>query len=149
MGTNFYWLEGDGGEGAHIGKRSAAGWYCYDCGVPLERGGAMYVHAGDESRHLNACPQCGKGKQQDAHNPVMVELGFAQPAQQRPTGVQGASSFSWAQDPDEVMARCNAHMWDAVVMDEYGRTLTGQQFLWMLDMNCPIHFTDSIGVSFS
>ena len=53
MGTNFYWIvtgtaavpsdvkvpiEEDSPE-VHIGKRSAAGPYCWDCGVTLCEGG--------------------------------------------------------------------------------------------------------------
>ena len=37
MGTNFYIIDKDQeySEGRHIGKRSAAGWYCWDCGTTL------------------------------------------------------------------------------------------------------------------
>jgi hypothetical protein len=39
MGTNFY-----SRGGRHIGKRSAAGWYCWDCKQTLCANGEQYVH---------------------------------------------------------------------------------------------------------
>ena len=68
MGTNFYEFK-DGVEGRHIGKRSAAGLYCHDCGVTLcaraydrwekkEVEGEEAVHQGD-SFWYDACPKCG------------------------------------------------------------------------------------------
>lgn len=159
MGTNFYWIARDGqtplGESdpedamspvVHIGKRSAAGWYCWDCRLSLSKGGEAQVHSGLYG-HYDACPKCGKKRQPDGYNAAMVELGYAKTPQppDRLTGVQGASSFSWAQDPQPVLDYCTAHLWEDVIEDEYGRELTGQGFLWMLDAACPIRFTDSIG----
>lgn len=148
MGTNFYWRDADGAEGEHIGKRSAAGLYCYDCRLPLiDPPGEVLVHA-TAARQRETCPRCGKGQVEQPHNAAFVELGIAEPVQARLTGVQGASSWSWAQRPEDVTARCNRHLFEHVIVDEYGRTLTGQQFLWMLETNCPIRFTHSIGVDF-
>lgn len=148
MGTNFYWLgEGDRYSG-HIGKRSAAGWYCYDCRVSLCRGGESMVHSGLYDM-FDRCPKCGKSVQPRAYHAAMVELGFEQAATQKMTGVQGASSFIWAQQPEQVIARCIEHLFEHCVEDEYGDTYTGQQFLWMLDAGCPIRFYHSIGVEFS
>lgn len=157
MGTNFYWitskpeLDDDGDlavyRESHIGKRSAAGRYCYDCKVSLCVGGENNVHEGYEQ--YNSCPRCGKGEEPKAYNAVMVELGFEQATAQKLTGVQGTSSFTWAQTPEQVIARCNERLFQHCVEDEYGRTYTGQQFLWMLDTGCPIRFYHSIGVEFS
>lgn len=156
MGTNFHWLKLDDGRTAddfddlgdpeiHIGKRSAAGWFCWDCMVPLVEGGATMVHQ-SAARCLDACPKCGAAKpERSTHNPVMVELGFAESAVQRPTGVSGASSFSWAQTPSVVRARCEQHCDDELVSDEYGRRMTGGDFLRMLNSNCPIESTRFVG----
>ena len=156
MGTNFYWnvpipdgADEDAPEcGAHIGKRSAAGWYCYDCGTTLAKGGLSAVHSG--AGQYDACPQCGKKPQQNGYNGAMIELGFAASPQppQKPSGVQGVSSFSFAQEPELVIARCNAGLFAPIIRDEYGRTYTGAEFLWMLDTYCPIRFTHSIGQYF-
>ena len=158
MGTNFYWRRG----GEHIGKRSAAGWYCYDCRVALVEGGEQNAHSSTAQR-LDACPVCGKTKEvqenldasaditKGRYNPVMIELGFAR-APTKPTkltGVQGASSFTWAQEPAYVAARCKGSADKWVVQDEYGRDLTGAQFIDMLESVCPIRFTHSIGHDFS
>jgi hypothetical protein len=79
----------------------------------------------------------------------MVELGFEKPADQRPRGVQGCSSFSWAEPPEEVGTLCRARATEQIVMDEYGRTYTGEDFLVMLANNCPVQFTESVGRDFT
>lgn len=80
MGTNFYWksipkefkryiphvekLFGDVGHDivllVHIGKRSAAGLYCYDCGTTLNKYGTDHVHDCEWSEWYNRCPICGR-----------------------------------------------------------------------------------------
>lgn len=47
-----------------------------------------------------------------------------------------------------VQALCERHATELVIRDEYGREMTGQAFLAMLDANCPIRFTHSIGRDF-
>lgn len=84
-----------------------------------------------------------------SRGPAAVELGFAEPEETPPEGISGAASFSWARDPAEVRAVCSANVDRLVVVDEYGRTMTGGQFLSMLRCNCPIEFTDSVGREFS
>src|SRR5574341_759441 len=164
MGTNFYWLEpaprcphcdkeiGEPSEGEHIGKRSAAGLYCYDCGVTLCRGGESHIHYSRNGDWHEACPKCGAQQSAEAavlkRGPMAVELGFAQPEEARPSGVAGAASFSWAVEPSVVRQRCEAGLDQKLVIDEYGRTLTGAEFLRMLKANCPIEFTKMIGRNF-
>lgn len=168
MGTNFYWLIGsdnDGGsERGHIGKRSAAGQYCYDCDVTLCKAGKANVHSAGSARSssfeellashrrdwYDRCPRCGQAPTRETPgNPAMVELGFERPRQVRPTGVQGASSFTWALPPEEVGWVCRSAPDAPVVRDEYGRTLTGQEFLDMLAACCPLQYTHMIGREFS
>jgi len=64
MGTNYY-LKIDECEHCgryekkHIGKRSAAGRYCFDCGVSMCVDGEEYVHSG--TSHFNKkCYKCNK-----------------------------------------------------------------------------------------
>lgn len=176
MGTNFYWAavrsETDHGEtpsppthivfadgerrdlrheGRHIGKRSAAGLYCWDCDLTLCREGNGAIHYGSATWHA-ACPKCGSTKIEPgslSKGPAAVELGFAEPNGERPRGVEGTSSFSWAIDPHEARRICESYGERVCVVDEYGRTLTGLEFLRMLRCNCAIEFTHSIGREFS
>lgn len=168
MGTNFYWALVGGGAiqlatgdhitvtvdsddpRIHIGKRSAAGLYCYDCDVTLCPGGKARIHMSDEE-WPKACPKCGATQADEGlrAGPVAVELGFAAPREERPTGVRGTSSFSWAQSPEAVRRTCEAHMDDEVIVDEYERRMTGRAFLAMLRANCAVEFTGSVGEWFS
>lgn len=156
MGTNFYWrdesFDGDrDNPEVHIGKRSAAGLYCWDCRVTLCSGGNDEVHMGRSYWH-SACPKCCRpptptdGLKEGA---AAVELGFAEPREDRPTGVRCTASFSWAQEPSEVRARCERQMDERIVEDEYGDTYTGREFLRMLASNCAIEFTRHVGQWFS
>lgn len=163
MGTNFFWKVPEGpvlptGEQigwdsddpkVHIGKRSAAGLYCWDCDRTLCTGGKARVHYGDQ--FLSQCPKCGKRSTADSlkEGPVAVELGFAKPATARPTGVQGAASFSWAQDPGRVRDICRQRPDEVLIVDEYGGDMTCAEFIGMLENNCPLEFTGSIGQYFS
>ena len=155
MGTNFYWKD-DGPKydaeynylWVHLGKRSAAGRYCFDCRRTLCEEGEQAIHSG-HGRMLTACPDCGATSQPKAHSAVGVELGWTSAATVKLTGVQGASSFTWASDPAEVRQRCEQLMDRPAVQDEYERNYTGAEFLQMLAANCPIEFTNMLGRRFS
>lgn len=173
MGTNFLWhgaaldraraiaddkmARRPPADESHLGKRSAAGWYCWSCDVPLVEGGRRdLVHTG--RGYVERCPLCGKAKGASAkdgggpaYNAAMVELGFAEARtarEGRPTGVQSASSFSWAQDPEITGGILRRYPDDPLVEDEYGRVLTGREFLAMLAVSCPIQFTHSVGTAY-
>lgn len=162
MGTNFYWMMPDPDkcascgrsdpkeEGGHIGKRSAAGRYCWDCRVTLCTGGERAIHSG-YSAFADECPKCGAKPVEETWNQgaAGVELGFAKSAQDKPTGVRSCSSFRWATHPDEVRRRCEEAGENEIVEDEYQRRYTGLAFLRMLASNCPVQFHDSIGRTFS
>jgi hypothetical protein len=79
MGTNFYWKEipkefkkyiphvkkwfGDVGHDdvlVHIGKRSAAGKYCYECGTTLKKAGTDNIHDCMYDDWYSECPICGR-----------------------------------------------------------------------------------------
>lgn len=150
MGTNFYWLAKGKYKGDHIGKRSAAGLWCWDCDCALYSEPAEHIHSG-LGYELLSCPMCGARIPEKVHNAGHVELGFANPLKQRPTGITGVASFSFAQPPLEVGVKLMRHYMNPIVIDEYGRKLTGKEFLEMLTANTPwrIQFYHSIGLDFS
>ena len=141
MGTNYY------AEDQHIGKRSAAGWYCWDCGVTLCKGGNDKVHL--ESEWYDKCPICGQSITEEDldHSSAGRELGFNKDRPMKKTGVKSCSSFTWDIPPDsweEAVKRSK----EKVVEDEHGRKFTAKQFKEIL-AECPIQYEDSIGQSFS
>jgi len=160
MGTNFYKMDG-----THIGKRSAAGKYCWDCGMTLRIGGESRVHYTDshirpipendmddiynymelrKQEHLKEwyekCPKCGKYPDEKGANAMFKELGFSK-VNGKQIGVSSCCSFTWATHPDKLKRI-------RFVKDEYGRKYTAEQFDKELEF-CPIQFFDSIGKEFS
>lgn len=128
----------------HIGKRSAAGPFCWNCNKTLCKEGNQGIHygchheIGCNCKWYDACPDCGK-----KHNPNSTHLeGY------RPSGVESCCSFSWAQEPEFVRMLCTVFADKEIILDEYERKLTGREFLTMIEINCPVQFTDSIGVTF-
>jgi hypothetical protein len=82
--------------------------------------------------------------------PVAIELGFAKPNAKAKAGVQGCSSFSWAQDQAIVKSILTyAAKDELMISDEYGRQYTGLEFMTLVLDNCPVQFTDSVGTWFS
>lgn len=164
MGTNFYLtpeaicelhgLDADAARGLddldplrHLGKRSAAGPYCWDCDMTLCLGGPSAVHSGVGFH--SKCPRCG-GKPKGIPQAVRLELGFAEPNQERPTGVTSASSFGWAHDPvTATLYLLGAGAAREVVESEYGERLTGAAFIDMLEKQCPLRRYGSVGQQFS
>ena len=131
MGTNFYVVghRGDDDPRYHIGKRSAAGVFCWDCNVTLCVGGNSRVHYGDPFHE--SCQVCGKTKIKE---PIFGgsagrELGFNKAPFARKTGVQSCSSFTWARPLGRVRK----------VVDEYGTVYTREEFEGLL-LECPIQF---------
>lgn len=139
MGTNFYVKSDCEHQGQHIGKRSAAGSYCWDCGVTLAKSGMPH----DGSGMLEACPKCEKPGQSESLDDSAAgrELGFNKSPPVRKTGVRSCSSFSWAVEPGYLEGVDE-------IEDEYGRRFTRGEFVAVLQ-ECPIQFMDSIGRDFS
>ena len=137
MGTNFY-VDLSGERGQHIGKRSAAGKYCWDCRMTLCKG---RVHSGAD--WYDACPQCDAGpvKETIEASSAGRELGFNKSVPMAKSGVASCSSFSWAVEPPYLEGV-------SLIRDEYGRQFTREEFLQVLE-ECPIQFTESIGREFS
>lgn len=188
MGTNFYLIDNqlmtnitcDNMDPIwHIGKRSAAGMYCWDCNITLHKNGVNAIHkSSHEYNWYKSCPQCNKNKgglyesnlsntiaalseryldlgQEELKpitkeiNSALVELGFSKANSQRPHGVCSCSSFSWAQNPQAIKMKCKANYNEKLINNEYGDRFTGLEFLNMLKYNCPIEFTTMIGQWFS
>lgn len=135
----------------HIGKRSAAGLYCWDCRETLCKDGEAGIHhscghnIGCRCRWFDSCPNCGNVQQKNSYNPVMVELGFSPAAKVPPTGIAGALSFGFAQQPDWIEAVCGKFPDEPIIKNEYGDLFTGAEFLALLEAGCPIRKTSSIG----
>jgi hypothetical protein len=94
MGTNFYWNYTDPARKPededeiqhHIGKRSAAGPYCYVCGTTLCSRGSDQVHMGrDMTGWFDECPSCG------AESSHKMEYGKIPPDHP----VRNCCSFTW------------------------------------------------------
>ena len=160
----------------HIGKRSAAGHYCYDCNVTLCLDGVFAVHMGKvpqdynpdntthamviqdwladkstwrETRWADVCPKCGKEKV-DEHHAASIELGLRSPNTSRPKGVWSCSSFTWAQNPVRLWHNeFRYHPGEIWIVDEYGTDFTCAEFCMMVLTNCPINDSMSAGTEFS
>ena len=151
MGTNFYLIEYKHATDVdsmdpkyHIGKRSAAGTFCWDCQITLCKDGKKQVHSMN-SEWYDACPNCGKTKEHNAitEGAVAVELGFCEPDKpDQKHGVRVVSSFTWAMSPDKLKGKRR-------VIDEYDREYTMKEFKENILGNCPIQFHIMIGRCFS
>lgn len=155
MGTNYYikgYKELDDPY-LHIGKRSAAGRYCFDCGITLCKDGKKAIHFGESLWH-NTCPKCGKAPALETLETSSggLELGFNKHQAVKKQGVRTCSSFTWAMQDEVVLAghiqALGMTLNEPSIVDEYGREFTIKEFCATVD-SCPIHFYDSIGVEFS
>jgi hypothetical protein len=162
MGTNFYVVNPAEYEDSydlygpkiHVGKRSAAGLYCFDCGITLHKHGKELLHTGKDAQgnrvapedaFYKVCPLCKKGPvKEDFYNgSAGLELGFHKDEMQT-TGVRTCCSFNWCMKPDKFVADMgNLHVWD-----EYGAVYTAEEFKKMRE-SYPIHFTTMLGKHFS
>ena len=140
MGTNFYINNTDR---LHIGKRSAAGLYCWNCQQTLNEGGVEGIHTGRYGQYDN-CPDCGEQYKPESLSQSSggVELGFAKTHSPH-KGVTSIASFTWAINPSNLFGK------GVIIIDEYGRKYGKSQFTQMLSDMCPIEFYHSIGIEFS
>ena len=146
MGTNFY-VTGHGRTDDpkwHLGKRSAAGYYCWDCGISLCMAGEERVHYGkgytNDDNWYKACPKCGKKPTEESldFSSAGRELGFNKTKPKRKTGVASCSSFTWARKLGKVQK----------IKNEYGDEYTREEFEQVL-LECPIQFNHMLGQWFS
>lgn len=134
MGTNFYWSseekKNEDDIQIHIGKRSAGGLYCWDCGTVFHRLGTHMAHSG-KSELFDACPGCGKTKEDMSidGSTAGVELGFNRPSAVSKKGISTCCSFTWTlmKHKKRLMRLINSP--EKVVRDEYGREYTAREFL--------------------
>lgn len=147
MGTNFYIsdppipAEDADDPNVHIGKRSAAGFWCWDCGVTLAVGGLAAVHTAP-ARRYTTCPRCGQAPRTEPLEAGAAgrELGFNRASPQRKHGVASCSSFTWAMPAGRLEGVRE-------IRDEYGTVYTPAEFTAVLS-ECPIQYTDKIGRRF-
>jgi hypothetical protein len=114
----------------HLGKRSAAGAWCFDCGITLCKDGIKGIHDGKSDWYKEGdkfiCPKCKK------------EIKTF------------CSSWTWAVDPGDVFfkAELMANAKKKIVVDEYGTEMTGDEFMQELE-RMPVKFSHVIGADFS
>ncbi len=165
MGTNFY--IGKKRE-IHIGKRSAAGLFCWDCGITLCKGGKKEVHFSERmanrphtcfprvpqeviDNRFDSCPSCGKKQEKESPSESSggKELGFNKQSGKK-MGVRSCSSFSWAiDDPIAFMIDLKTKTKKIAIFDEYGRKISKKDFKRIIFEDCPIRYYSSIGEEFS
>jgi hypothetical protein len=150
MGTNFYFADHPAEDWHmdaefHIGKRSAAGFYCWDCGETLCKGGVKFVHSGVIGWHDN-CPKCGNTREQETldNSSAGRELGFNTGKPKKKKGVRSCSSFTWVVHRKQVEDSWKRRG----IVDEYGKKYTIKEFRSVLE-ECPIQIFDMIGQEFS
>jgi hypothetical protein len=164
MGTNFYvrgFRRSDDPE-HHIGKRSAAGGYCWDCKITLCKDGESGIHYG-RSDWYDSCPKCDAKRAEEGleNSAAGRELGFNKNAPTAKRGVSSCSSFSWGmttvqfnsilETPNTVCCSCDRPYDDKekIIEDEYGRTYTKEEFLKGVLAECPVQYWEHVGKYFS
>lgn len=151
MGCNFYTLKGH-----HIGKRWAAGFWCWDCKAEVlvimkdgskltqtEWGNLIGAKGWDgQSTSIRECPICHKTRDislnKPKFNPAMRELGFDKSEPVKLTGIDGASGFGWCTDAGTGLARSKENILKKLkrlrfVEDEYGKRWSVKEFLKSFD----------------
>ena len=133
MGTNYYftrnpitgaeWEEEieDTNPLRHIGKRSAAGAYCYTCGTTLCKYGTTCVHQYGFRWHKE-CPICGQAGVPSCSFTITLLSHKALLQKLSRNKTRGKEDQKW-------------------VVDEYGQTFTAVEMLKIIK-ECPIIFQD-------
>ncbi|TSC62754.1 MAG: hypothetical protein G01um101448_456 [Parcubacteria group bacterium Gr01-1014_48] len=151
LGTNFYLRdkEQEYEREEHLGKRSAAGHYCYDCEISLVTGlsggwnvTSPHISAG---RTFEACPLCGSKPSGNFYIPELVSPTEEQTAREETFSVRYSCSFGFAQAPDVI----DAYSEDTEVVDEYGRVYTMREFRGEVLGKAIFFFTHHVGQVFS
>lgn len=146
MGTNFYFISKNDHIDIHIGKRSAAGMFCWDCGLSLNAGGHECVHQSN-SYILDQCAVCGLPAKQERLESSSAgrELGFNKSKPKPKVGISSCASFTWAISPGRFFDLRNSK--NLHIEDEYKQQYTPNEFSGVLS-ECPIKFFGSIGQEF-
>jgi hypothetical protein len=169
VGTNFYLypdkpllvkvadkLREHKDQGIHIGKRSAAGTFCWDCNITLHKKGNDGIHHGCRTPgHIacdcdwhETCPRCGKKRKKESLSESAAgrELGFDKSKPKRKKGVSTCCSFRWAMSKvslDDYLSR------GYKIKNEYGDYFTESGFKHEVLEECPVQYFDMIGQEFS
>ena len=129
---NIYKLHKDGG--GHIGKRWAAGVWCWECKKEAEYDALGCFHF---------CAKCGARCSGEtlAFNPAMRELGFDKTKEIKHKGVDGASGFFWhAKNRKEALRKLKGIK---KVKTEYGQYWTIKRFWRMFSDVIKQEYLDS------
>uniref|UniRef100_A0A6H1ZCI3 Uncharacterized protein n=1 Tax=viral metagenome TaxID=1070528 RepID=A0A6H1ZCI3_9ZZZZ len=124
----------------HIGKRSAAGYYCWNCRKTLCMGGESKIHYTGHD-WSETCLVCGAKKEKESLETSSAgrELGFNKNPSKR-SGVRSVSSFTWAMPKEILTKKLKGKLWlFKPIEDEYGRKFTLKQFMKKLE-DCPIEY---------
>jgi len=126
MGMNIYTLDGK-----HIGKRFAAGVWCWDCKTEVKH---------DDIGCFFFCPRCGQKHSIGTlnYNPAYRELGFSKPEPRKHTGIDGASGFTWCTDKETGLAQTTNEIKSKIkrrkfLIDENDGRMTIKEFFKMFD----------------
>ena len=168
MGCNFFIYNKLTKEKIHIGKRSAAGYYCWNCKTTLCKRENEGVHLDCngcwESSHkkihdckwFDRCSYCGctPDKENLFNSSAERELGMNTLAMEKKKGVRRCFSFTFALEPykiDNIMKK-NGNL---VIVSEYYYPKKDDQ-MWDLDtfkktvmLECLIKFMHMVGIEFS
>lgn len=142
MGCNFYIrIVGGFPLVKHIGKRSAAGLYCWDCKRTLCVAGEKGVHLSCERYNwLEKCPVCKNPRTPEEFEETSGgrELGCIERCWKKKSGVKSCASFTWAIHQAELkLLLLNPF---ACIKDDYGRFYGNDEFLEGVLGECPIRF---------
>lgn len=119
-------------EDKHIGKRYAAGIWCWDCKVPMFDPHDTSI----KGTNYEYCRSCGK-KRPDykdmPYNGAMRELGFDKKKPKEHSGIDGASGFIWCIDDHYGLGTSKEEILYSLkdikeVIDEYGRRMSIKEF---------------------
>jgi hypothetical protein len=145
MGTNFYWKDSKQTDGIqdHIGKRSAAGYYCWDCGTTLLQSGDRNIHYSEyEKNWLKFCPSCFAEieKETITESSAGTELGFNKITGGK-KGIKTCCSFTWTLMKHlwKIQNLCDNVNKEKVIINEYGDEFSAEEFLQMLK-GCPVQY---------
>lgn len=106
MGMNIYTLDNK-----HIGKRYAAGIWCWDCKIKVG---------------FNKVCKCGNKVDELKYNSAFRELGFDKTPPKKHTGIDGASGFTW--HGESINKAKQSLMRRRFVITEYGDKWTIKEF---------------------
>ncbi len=145
MGTNYYWKESKQTDSIHdhIGKRSAAGFYCWDCGTTLCQSGDRNIHYSEhEADWLDFCPSCCEkpDKESFVNSSIGAELGFSK-VEGTKKGIKTCCSFTWTIKKHlwKIQNLCDNVNKEKVIINEYQDEFTAEEFLEILK-GCPIQY---------